>query len=41
MKITTARIKEIIREEYDRLNEEPLKYRKESPYVYEPVERGS
>ena len=41
MRITASRIKEIIREELSRMNEEPLKYRPSSPYVYEPVEKGS
>jgi hypothetical protein len=43
MKITTNRIKEIIREEYRRMNEAeaPLKYRAGSPFTYTPVEKGS
>ena len=38
MKITTSRIKEIIREELSRMNEAPLKYRDDSPFEYEPIE---
>ena len=38
MKITATRIKEIIREEYRRMNEAPLKYREDSPFEYEPIE---
>jgi len=38
MKITKERIKEIIREEINNLNNEALKYRETSPFDYEPIE---